>query len=119
MEATELSAKEARETLTARDLEVVAMTAKGMERLEIAESLDVSLSGINRHLTKALRLTGAKNGTHLVALLIGDGRLPLAGVRIRAERIVHEAMVNEPSGETEEHMNNVLLDVARQMGARL
>lgn len=119
METTELSAAEARETLTARDLEVVAMTSRGTERTEIAEVLGVSLSGVARHMTKALRLTGAKNGAHLVALLITDGRLPSREIRERAESIVLNYVLSNPVDEVEQHVNDIVLMIARELGTEL
>jgi DNA-binding CsgD family transcriptional regulator len=122
MTSTEvLSAAEARQTLTPADIEVIEFVASGFERDAIAARLGVSRTAVNRHIRKAFELTGAVNAANLVTILSEDGRLPLgrARVRARAEAIVSAHIIAKPVDETERHVNDVLIDIARVLGSEL
>lgn len=54
-------------------LQVLRMTAQGMAVKKIADNLKLTEEGITYHITRAKRLFGAKNKTHLIAILYEIG----------------------------------------------
>lgn len=54
------------QSLTARELEVIELTAQGMREADIAQQMGVSLQTIKTHKKNLFHKTGAKNATELV-----------------------------------------------------
>jgi PAS domain S-box-containing protein len=59
-----------RESLTAREREVVRAVAEGATTPEIAERLFISPTTVDTHVRKAMLRLGAKNRAHLIALAL-------------------------------------------------
>jgi len=64
------------ETLTTREMEVLALLARGLTNLEIARDLYVSESTVRAHLRTITQKLGAHNRVHVVARAILLGMLP-------------------------------------------
>lgn len=61
--------------ITPRDLQVVKWIACGMERDDVAKTLNTSRSAVNRHMTKVMKLTATPSGTAAVAHVMAIGLL--------------------------------------------
>jgi DNA-binding NarL/FixJ family response regulator len=66
----------ARQLLTARQRQVLAMVARGMSEADIAEQLCISQATVNSHVKKLRRRLGARDRAHAVALAYRLGILP-------------------------------------------
>ena len=64
------------EQLTGRELEVLAMLAKGMPNQAIAEELFVTLFTVKKHVSHVLGKLGAANRTEAVARAREFGLIP-------------------------------------------
>ena len=64
------------DTLTTREMEVLALLARGLTNLEIARDLYVSESTVRAHLRTITQKLGAHNRVHVVARAILLGMLP-------------------------------------------
>lgn len=64
-----------RDILSPTCFQVLRMTAKGMPVKSIADRLKLTEEGITYHITRAKRLFGARNKTHLIAILYEVGLL--------------------------------------------
>jgi DNA-binding NarL/FixJ family response regulator len=62
-----------RRALSARELEVLSLAARGLTGLQIAEHLHLSESTVETHVRRAVQALGAQNRVHAVALAIGLG----------------------------------------------
>ncbi len=63
-------------TLTARELEVLQMTAEGRSSAEIGKKLDISPRTVEIHRSKLMRKMGLRNQTDLIRYAINRGILP-------------------------------------------
>ena len=63
------------ERLTARELEVRELVARGLADKQIATVLNISVKTVEKHVGSLLRKTGARNRTMLTSM--GDDRLPI------------------------------------------
>jgi DNA-binding CsgD family transcriptional regulator len=59
--------------LTPREIEVLLFTAHGKTRAEIAVLLGISQETVKSHVRYACKKLNARNKTHAIALLIGEG----------------------------------------------
>ena len=64
-----------RKSLSKTCLEVVRLTAEGLAVKSIADKLALTEEGITYHITRAKRIFGARNKTHLIAILYAVGVL--------------------------------------------
>ena len=55
--------------ITARELEILTLIARGLSNREIGESLDISPKTVERHLTNVLSKLGIRNRTELATLV--------------------------------------------------
>ena len=65
----------AREALTRREKEVIALSAEGLTSVEIAERLGMSARTVNQHVDNVAEKLGTKNRAHTVAEVIRHGLL--------------------------------------------
>ena len=63
----------ARETLSAREREIVRLVAAGQTGPEIADQLHISHATVRTHVRNAMAKVGARSRAHLVAKALGDG----------------------------------------------
>jgi DNA-binding NarL/FixJ family response regulator len=63
------------ERLTARELEVRELVAKGLADKQVATVLSISVKTVEKHVGSLLRKTGARNRTMLTSM--GDDRAPI------------------------------------------
>jgi DNA-binding CsgD family transcriptional regulator len=63
--------------LSGREKECVALYAQGWTHSEVGERLFITEQTVKSHLRSARTKTGARNSTHLVALLVTDGLVAL------------------------------------------
>ncbi|MXG90355.1 hypothetical protein [Nocardioides flavescens] len=61
------------DTLTAADLELLAVLAEGRSRVAAARLLSTSPRTVSRRLDAMLRTSGASNVTHLIATAVRAG----------------------------------------------
>jgi DNA-binding CsgD family transcriptional regulator len=61
------------EILSSTCLQILKMTSQGMPVKRIADKLKLTEEGITYHITRAKRIFGAKNKTHLIAILYDIG----------------------------------------------
>ncbi|MFL5826814.1 MAG: LuxR C-terminal-related transcriptional regulator [Thermoleophilaceae bacterium] len=59
--------------LTAREIEIVRLTAEGLTAPEIAEDLGISNHTVRTHARNAMAKLGARSRAHLVAIALGGG----------------------------------------------
>lgn len=60
-------------TVTPRQRQVAQLLAQGMTRQQIARTMHMSASGVDKHLDRLNREIGAINSTNAVAILITEG----------------------------------------------
>jgi DNA-binding NarL/FixJ family response regulator len=77
MIATELAMHTAEEQLTARELEVLNLIAKGNANKEIAAQLAVAEDTVKKHVTSILEKLGANDRTHAVTIGLDRGIIEL------------------------------------------
>lgn len=65
------------EGLTRRELEIVSHIAKGSANKQIALQLDITEQTVKNHVASVMGKLNAKNRTHIVALAIRQGLIPL------------------------------------------
>lgn len=82
-ERTEHMAPTGSGEITPRDLQVVKWIACGMERDDVAKTLNTSRSAVNRHMTKVMKLTATPSGTAAVAHVMALGLLQPGDVTSR------------------------------------
>jgi len=75
--ATELAMHTAEEQLTARELEVLNLIAKGNANKEIAAQLAVAEDTVKKHVTSILEKLGANDRTHAVTIGLERGIIEL------------------------------------------
>lgn len=63
------------EVLSPTCRQVILMTAQGMPVKRIADKLALTEEGVTYHITRAKKIFGAKNKTHLVAMMYEVGLL--------------------------------------------
>jgi DNA-binding CsgD family transcriptional regulator len=68
-----------RRPLTKREIEVIALLAKGMTFGEIGAELWITVHTVKTHVRRASRAVGARNKVHLLAIAVGTGQLVLDG----------------------------------------
>ncbi|MGH1462160.1 MAG: helix-turn-helix transcriptional regulator [Neptuniibacter sp.] len=61
------------EILSLTCLQILKMTSEGMQVKSIADQLKLTEEGITYHITRAKRIFGARNKTHLIAILYDIG----------------------------------------------
>ena len=61
--------------LSARELEIVRLVARGESGPEIAAELHISHDTVRTHVRNAMRKVGARSRAHLVAKVLGDGHV--------------------------------------------
>lgn len=64
------------DSLTARQLQVVALLADGLRHREIAECLSISERQVQRHVADAVARLGLRNAYELAAVAVSDGLVP-------------------------------------------
>jgi len=69
----ERATRPARESLSARELEVIRLIALGASGPEIAEELGISHNTVRTHAANAMDRVGARSRAHLVAKVLADG----------------------------------------------
>jgi DNA-binding CsgD family transcriptional regulator len=74
-ERTEHMAPTGSGEITPRDIQVVKWIACGMERDDVALTLNTSRSAVNRHMAKVMKLTATPSGTAAVAHIMALGLL--------------------------------------------
>jgi DNA-binding CsgD family transcriptional regulator len=74
-ERTEHMAPTGSGEITPRDIQVVKWIACGMERDDVAKTLNTSRSAVNRHMAKVMKLTATPSGTAAVAHVMALGLL--------------------------------------------
>jgi DNA-binding CsgD family transcriptional regulator len=74
-ERTEHMAPTGSGEITPRDIQVVKWIACGMERDDVALTLNTSRSAVNRHMAKVMKLTATPSGTAAVAHVMALGLL--------------------------------------------
>ena len=62
-----------RRLLTAREVEIVNLLAKGLSGARVASHLDIAESTVQAHVRNAMKKTGAANRTALVAFAMAEG----------------------------------------------
>jgi len=64
-------------TLTRREREVLMLSARGMTTREVGDTLGISISGVNFHISNAGKKLGANNRTHATSLAIAGGMISI------------------------------------------
>ena len=72
--------------LSAREIEVLKLIAKGCSNKRIADDLEVSESTIRNHVASLLDKLAADDRTHAVTVALDRGIIDLAGVQVRDRR---------------------------------
>jgi LuxR family quorum sensing-dependent transcriptional regulator len=67
--------RRARPSLTLRDRDVLALSARGMSTAEIAATMGIAERTVEEHVRHACRRLGARNRTHAVAIAVRDGHI--------------------------------------------
>ena len=66
--------------LTAREREIVALLAQGLNGAEAAERLSLSSETVRTHVRNAMRRSGARTRPHLIAIAAATGEIEIDGV---------------------------------------
>ena len=61
---------DAAQSLTAREIEIATLTARGLSEKEIASEYSISPNTVRIHVENLKRRLGAKNKTHAIAMLL-------------------------------------------------
>jgi len=77
--ATPPPAEEASTLLTDRELEVLRLTAEGLDTREIAGRLDITVHTVRNHLQNCIRKLGVHTRTQAVSVAIRRGIIPSPG----------------------------------------
>lgn len=93
--------------ITPRDLQVVKWIACGMERDDVAKTLNTSRSAVNRHMTKVMKLTATPSGTAAVAHVMALGLLRAQDVTsLTTEERSKRALMLAPDVRRHEHLTD-------------
>jgi len=64
--------------ISARELEIITLVARGLENKEIAQTLEIREQTVKNHLSRVMRKVGVRNRQELVLLAVKQHLVPLA-----------------------------------------
>jgi len=72
-----ITPKDSHSSLTAREIQVATLTARGMGEKEIANELSISPATVRVHIENIKRRLHAENKTHAIAILMAKNLISL------------------------------------------